>query len=114
MAGACVRVLLPVVSVKPRPFVEQPVEAAGEVRPELVDLDEIRDDPDRTEGRVFSYTVGRTSVDGLTGTPSLATAAEGERLFEEVAGALAASFNAARVERPPDLSRSIDGPSRGD
>ena len=38
MAGAGVGVLLPVVSVEPRPFVEQPAEAAGEVWPEPIDL----------------------------------------------------------------------------
>jgi creatinine amidohydrolase len=43
------------------------------LRPHLVDMDEIRDDPDRTIGRVFSYTVAQTSTDGLTGSPSLAT-----------------------------------------
>ena len=73
------------------------------LHPELVDLDEIRDDPDRTDGLVFSYTVALTSVDGLTGAPSLATAEKGEQLFNEVVVALAASFESARLERSPEL-----------
>jgi creatinine amidohydrolase len=76
------------------------------LRPDLVDRDQIRDDPDRTEGLVFSYTVARTSVDGLTGAPTLATAEEGERLFEEVVDALTASFVAGRDERPPRLPQA--------
>ncbi len=73
------------------------------LHPELVDLDEVRDDPDRTDGLVFSYTVALTSVDGLTGAPSLATAEKGEQLFNEVVVALAASFESARLERSPEL-----------
>ena len=80
------------------------------LHPDLVDLNEICDDPDRTEGLVFSYTVALTSVDGLTGAPSLATAAKGEHLFSEVVAALVASFEAARLERPPQLPRlAVDG-----
>ena len=74
------------------------------LRPELVDRGEIRDDPDRTEGLVLSYTVAETSVDGLTGSPSRATAEEGARLFEAVVSALADRIEAARTEAPPRLS----------
>ena len=74
------------------------------LRPDLVEVGQIRDDPDRTEGLVFSYPVGLTSIDGLTGSPSRGTAEEGNRLFDEVVSALAAAFEAARIERPPDLS----------
>jgi creatinine amidohydrolase len=73
------------------------------LRPDLVETNQIQDDPDRTEGLVLSYTVDRTSVDGLTGAPSRATAADGQRLFGEVVDALAASFVAARREQPPQL-----------
>jgi creatinine amidohydrolase len=73
------------------------------LRPDLVVLDEIRDDPDRTIGRVFSYTVAQTSVDGLTGSPSLATAEAGRSLFEAIVAALADRVERARLETPPDL-----------
>jgi creatinine amidohydrolase len=71
------------------------------LRPELVDRDEIRDDPDRTEGLVLSYTVAETSTDGLTGSPSRASAEQGAALFEAVVAALAERVEAARRERPP-------------
>jgi creatinine amidohydrolase len=71
------------------------------LRPELVVAEEIRDDPDRTAGLVFSYPVDRTSVDGLTGAPSRASAADGERLFSLIADALAGRVRRAREEQPP-------------
>ena len=73
------------------------------LRPDLVATDEIRDDPDRTIGRVFSYTVGQTSVDGLTGRPSQATKEAGARLFEAIVEALAKKVEQARNESPPEL-----------
>jgi creatinine amidohydrolase len=73
------------------------------LRPDLVAVDEIRDDPDRTIGRVFSYTVAQTSVDGLTGSPSLATAEAGRSLFEMIVAALVERVELARSEAPPDL-----------
>jgi creatinine amidohydrolase len=74
------------------------------LRPELVDLDEVRDDPDRTPGKVFSYTVANSSLDGLTGRPSEATVQEGASLFAMVVDALAAVVDRARLETVP-LSR---------
>jgi creatinine amidohydrolase len=73
------------------------------ISPELVDEAEIHDDPDRTIGRVFSYTVAQTSVDGLTGSPSHATAADGERLLGLIVDALSEQVERARMEQPPDL-----------
>ncbi|MEO8687308.1 MAG: creatininase family protein [Solirubrobacteraceae bacterium] len=75
------------------------------LRPNLVDLDAVRDDPDRTPGRVFSYTVAQASVDGLTGSPSLSTPEDGERLFGLIVAALAVRVERARGERPPELGR---------
>jgi creatinine amidohydrolase len=71
------------------------------LRPELVDRDEIRDDPDRTDGLVLSYTVAETSRDGVTGAPSRASAEQGAALFEAVVAALAERVETARRERPP-------------
>jgi creatinine amidohydrolase len=73
------------------------------LRPDLVRVDAIRDDPDRTPGLAFSYTVAETSADGLTGQPSLGTAAEGERLFASAVDALVELIERARREEPPAL-----------
>jgi creatinine amidohydrolase len=75
------------------------------LRPELVDRGQIRDDPDRTIGLVFSYTVAETSREGLTGSPSQATAEQGADLFERIISALAERVEAARAESPPTLDR---------
>jgi creatinine amidohydrolase len=75
------------------------------LRPELVRVDEMRDDPDRTGGLVLSYTVAETSREGLTGSPSLATAEDGARLFENVVTALVERIETARREQPPRLER---------
>lgn len=73
------------------------------LRPDLVDRDQIRDDPDRTAGLALSYTVAETSRDGLTGAPSGATAEQGAKLFEAVVSALSERLEAARAESPPVL-----------
>lgn len=73
------------------------------LRPELVVKSEIKDDPDRTVGRVFSYTVAQTSVDGLTGSPSLASSEAGRSLFELIVAALAENIGLAGREAPPEL-----------
>src|SRR5438067_1622122 len=69
--------------------------------PELVRGDEIRDDPDRTDGLVLSYTVAETSVEGLTGAPSRGTAEAGARLFEAIVAALAERIERAKIEAAP-------------
>jgi creatinine amidohydrolase len=76
------------------------------LHPNLVDRSAIADDPDRTLNKVFSYTVAQTSVDGLTGSPSLATAEDGAWLFEKVVAALGERVEAARLEQPPELEGS--------
>ena len=54
------------------------------IAPQMVRADCIgrADDPDRTEGLIFAHPVNRTSTNGVTGTPSLATAQKGETLFK--------------------------------
>jgi len=71
------------------------------LRPELVRGDEIRDDPDRTDGLVLSYTVAETSVEGLTGAPSRGTAEAGARLFEAIVAALAERIERAKIDAAP-------------
>jgi creatinine amidohydrolase len=73
------------------------------MRPGLVERTEIKDDPDRTEGLVLSYTVAETSREGLTGAPSRASAEHGAKLFETIVTALAERFERARIEEPPVL-----------
>ena len=73
------------------------------IQPDLVDQSLIEDDPDRTIGKVFTYTVAQTSRAGVTGKPSRATAQSGARLFEQVVKFLTAKIEAARVEERPTI-----------
>jgi creatinine amidohydrolase len=73
------------------------------LRPELVDTSAVEDDPDRTGGLVFSYTVAETSRAGLTGAPSRADAAAGARLLDAAVTALADLVERGRRESPPLL-----------
>ncbi len=52
--------------------------------PHLVRKERIFDDEDRTRDLVFSYAVPKTSREGHTGSPSLATPEMGAELFEQV------------------------------
>jgi creatinine amidohydrolase len=69
--------------------------------PESVDTESIEDDPDRTEETVFSYPVAQTSLNGLTGAPSRASAAQGRELFLKMTTALAGKIEIAKTEKPP-------------
>jgi creatinine amidohydrolase len=71
------------------------------LRPDLVDLSAIRDDADRTPGKVFSYTVAQTSREGFTGRPSEGSAEAGKRLFKLVVTALEKRLQDARTEAVP-------------
>jgi creatinine amidohydrolase len=63
------------------------------------------DDPDRTEGLLFAHTVNRTSLNGVTGKPSLATKEQGERIFAWMVEDLTAQVRKALRETPPLASR---------
>ena len=69
--------------------------------PKTVRMDWVEDDPDRTAGLVFSYPVSQTSLNGITGKPSLGSAQRGKELFEQMGEALAALVTRARTEQPP-------------
>jgi len=69
--------------------------------PNSVRMDWVEDDPDRTAGLVFSYPVSQTSLNGITGKPSLGSATRGKELFEQMGEALAALVERARTEQPP-------------
>jgi len=68
------------------------------VREELIAYS---DDPDRTEDCVFSHPVNRTSSNGVTGTPSLATKEKGEQLFSWMVEDLSALVSRGLKEQSP-------------
>jgi creatinine amidohydrolase len=73
------------------------------IAPEMVRRDLLRDadDPDRTDGLVFSHPVNRTSCNGVTGMPSRATAANGELWFAWMVEDLTALIRRGMREEPP-------------
>ncbi|MET0028759.1 MAG: creatininase family protein [Candidatus Thiodiazotropha sp.] len=84
------------------------------VAPELVREEKIAlaDDPDRTVESVFSHPVNRTSLNGVTGTPSAASREAGEELFTWMVEDLAALIERGMQEAPPlpySYHQSISG-----
>ncbi len=73
------------------------------VAPEIVRAEHISssDDPDRTSGLVFSHPVNRTSLNGVTGKPSLASVAQGDELFGWMVDDLSAIIERGKSEDPP-------------
>jgi creatinine amidohydrolase len=73
------------------------------VAPALVREEKIAeaDDPDRTGDRVFAHPVNRTSLNGVTGTPSDATREAGEELFAWMVEDLASLIERGMREQPP-------------
>ncbi len=59
------------------------------------------DDEDRTTNKVFAHPVNRTSSNGVTGSPSLATKAKGDSLFENMVEDLTQLINSGIEETPP-------------
>lgn len=59
------------------------------------------DDPDRTEGLVFAHPVNRTSTNGVTGSPSTASAELGRRTFEWLVEDLCELIRRGLRESPP-------------
>lgn len=68
------------------------------VRTELLNL---ADDPDRTEGLVFSHPVNRTSTNGVTGMPSISTAEKGQEWFQWMVEDLSRLIQQGLKETPP-------------
>ena len=68
------------------------------------------DDPDRTDGCVFAHPVNRTSSNGVTGTPSLASPDKGEQLFAWMVEDLNALLQRGLQETPP-LDQSYFNPA---
>jgi len=59
------------------------------------------DDPDRTAGLVFSHPVNRTSLNGVTGAPSQASAEKGAEWFAWMVEDLSALIRSGVTEQPP-------------
>ncbi|MCB1615864.1 MAG: creatininase family protein [Pseudomonadales bacterium] len=71
--------------------------------PAMVREDRITDadDPDRTEGCVFSHPVNRTSSNGVTGYPSRANREKGQQLFNWMVEDLCALIARGNQEQAP-------------
>jgi creatinine amidohydrolase/Fe(II)-dependent formamide hydrolase-like protein len=59
------------------------------------------DEPDRTVGLVWQYTVPQATRSGVVGTPSRSTPERGAALFAAVVDALAELLTKARDEEVP-------------
>lgn len=73
------------------------------IAPHLVQTDRIEDadDADRTGGCVFPHMVPYTSRNGVTGSPSLASAQRGSVLMREIGDELVAVVERARADETP-------------
>jgi creatinine amidohydrolase len=73
------------------------------VAPQMVRSDRIAeaDDPDRTGGLVFSHPVNRTSLNGVTGSPSRAEAEKGRQWFAWMVEDLSALVRTGLTEKAP-------------
>lgn len=71
--------------------------------PEMVRPDKlsIADDPDRTAGLVFAHPVNRTSLNGVTGKPSISTAEKGNTWFSWMVEDLSRLIRQGMQEAPP-------------
>jgi len=71
--------------------------------PEMVRQNKLKmaDDPDRTAGLVFSHPVNRTSLNGVTGTPSIASKEKGEEWFAWMVEDLSNLVTKGMQENPP-------------
>ena len=68
------------------------------------------DDPDRTMGLVFAHPVNRTSVNGVTGSPSRASADKGRLWFEWMVDDLSELIRRGMTEKAP-LEHSYFAPN---
>ena len=73
------------------------------LKPDMVRMDRISesDDPDRTGDCIFAHPVNRTSTNGVTGKPSLASREKGEQLFAWMVEDLSELVRRGMKEKPP-------------
>jgi creatinine amidohydrolase len=78
--------------------------------PEMVRNDKLHlvDDPDRTDGLVFSHPVNRTSENGVTGTPSISSKEKGKEWFSWMVEDLSDLVNKGMLENPPLVHSYFD------
>lgn len=71
--------------------------------PDMVRVDKLAlaDDPDRTDGLVFSHPVNRTSLNGVTGKPSISTAEKGVEWFDWMVEDISMLIQQGLQEVPP-------------
>ena len=71
--------------------------------PEIVREEKLAeaDDEDRTGGCVFSHPVNRTSKNGVTGTPSLASAEKGAQVYQWMCEDFSSLLHHATQEEAP-------------
>jgi len=80
------------------------------IAPQAVRPDKLAeaDDPDRTGGCIFAHPVNRTSLNGVTGSPSQASAEKGKLWFDWLVEDLSALILKGATENPP-LNHSYFG-----
>ncbi len=71
------------------------------LRPDLVQLDKAMDEPDRSAGCFFAYTVNKESVYGAVGSPSKANLSFGKEILETCITELSTQLQKALVEGTP-------------
>ena len=73
------------------------------VAPDMVDPQKLADadDPDRTDGLVFAHPVNRTSINGVTGSPSKASLQKGHEVFAWMVEDLSELIAKGLKEEPP-------------
>jgi creatinine amidohydrolase len=71
--------------------------------PHIVRTDKLTlaDDPDRTDDLVFAHPVNRTSLNGVTGQPSISNAEKGEEWFAWMVEDLSELIRRGQAEQPP-------------
>ena len=71
--------------------------------PDMVRVDKLAlaDDPDRTDGLVFSHPVNRTSLNGVTGKPSISSAEKGAEWFDWMVEDISTLIQKGLQEVPP-------------
>jgi len=86
------------------------------LKPDMVIEEKIidADDEDRTDDCVFSHPVNRTSSNGVTGKPSLASKEKGQRLFSWMVEDLSDLVRKGLKEKPPLPNSYFEKVNQGD
>ena len=71
------------------------------LRPDLVQLDKAIDEPDRSAGCFFAYTVNKEGIHGGVGSPSKADINFGKTILETCITELSAQLKRAMTEETP-------------